>query len=187
MFKGKKIISIKKIKEDRDVYDIEVKDAHHYLFGNGIVSHNSGPYAGNEQSGGSGSKYASSITINLTKAKDKDGDDHVGNVVTCTNVKSRITKEGLKVKTRIRFSGGLDRYYGLLDLAEKYGIFKKVSTKFELPDGRKIFGKTIERKPEQYFTEEILEQINKAVKEDFKYGVGQDEQFIEEELENEDK
>jgi RecA/RadA recombinase len=64
-----------------------------------------GPYAGNEQSGGSGSKYASSITVNLTKAKEKDGDEHIGSVITCTIVKSRLTKEGLKVKALIKFNG----------------------------------------------------------------------------------
>lgn len=134
-----------------------------------------GPYAGKEQGGGSGSKYAASIIIGLTKAKEKDGDDHIGSVISCTAIKSRLTREGLKVKSLIRFNGGLDRYYGLLDIAEKAGVFKKISTKFEMPDGKKYFGKTIERNPEKFFTEEVLQQIDVYVQKEFRYGVGGDD------------
>ena len=61
-------------------------------------------------------------------------------------------------------------YYGLLELAEKYKIFKKVSTRFELPDGTKQFGKTILANPETYFTEEIMKQLDEAAQKEFKYG-----------------
>ena len=54
-----------------------------------------------------------------------------------------MTKENKMVDVKLSYSKGLDRYYGLLDLAEKYGIIKKVSTRYELPDGTKVFGKTI--------------------------------------------
>ena len=178
MLNGKKIISIKKIEKEREVFDLEVKDAHHYFFGNGVVSHNSGPYAGKEQGGGSGSKYASSITISLTKAKEKDGDEVIGSVISCTAVKSRLVREQTKVKTLIRFSGGLDRYYGLIDLAEKSGAFKKVSTKYEMPDGKKYFEKAIERNPEKFFTTDILDIIENYVQKNFKYGVASVEDEI---------
>ena len=68
------------------------------------------------------------------------------------------------------YDKGLDRYYGLLELAEKYDVFKKVSTRFELPDGSKQFGKTILNNPEQYFTEEIMEQLEKCAGKEFLYG-----------------
>ena len=74
------------------------------------------------------------------------------------------------VDVRLTYDEGLDRYYGLLDLAEKYGIFKKVSTRFELPDGSKQFGKTIMQNPTSYFTEEIMAQLEEAAKKEFKYG-----------------
>jgi RecA/RadA recombinase len=134
-----------------------------------------GPYAAKEQSGGSGPKYAASIIIGLTKAKEKDGDTHIGSVISCTAIKSRLTKEGSKVKALIRFNGGLDRYYGLIDLAEKAGVFKKVSTKYELPDGRKFFGKAIERDPEKFFTADVLQSIDEYVKKEFQYGVGEED------------
>ena len=55
-------------------------------------------------------------------------------------------------------------------LAEKYEIFKKVSTRFELPDGSKQFGKTILNDPEKYFTEDIMHQLDIAAETEFKYG-----------------
>ena len=74
------------------------------------------------------------------------------------------------VDVRLNYDAGLDRYYGLLDLAEKYDIFKKVSTRYEMPDGAKIYGKTIMENPEKYFTDDIMEQLNVAAQKEFKYG-----------------
>ena len=52
----------------------------------------------------------------------------VGNIIHCKNHKSRLTVENKMVDVRLSYSDGLDRYYGLLELAEKHGILKKVST-----------------------------------------------------------
>ena len=45
-------------------------------------------------------------------------------------------------------------------MAEEAGIFKKVSTRYELPDGTKVFGKSINNEPEKYFTDEVLKKID---------------------------
>ena len=71
----------------------------------------------------------------------------------------------------LTYSKGLDRHYGLLELAEKYGIFKKVSTRYELPSGDKVFGKNINEDPEKYFTEDVLKQLDEAAAKEYKYGV----------------
>lgn len=131
-----------------------------------------GPYAGVVQGGGTGSIYSSSVILTLTKAKEKDSDNNViGAVVSVTATKSRLTKENTKVKCLIRYDGGLDRYYGLLEIAEAAGVFKKMGTKYELPDGRKLYGKTINENPKSYYTPEILERINEYVKKAFAYGL----------------
>jgi hypothetical protein len=136
-----------------------------------------------EMSGGSGLKYTASTIVFLTKKKDKDGTDVVGNIVKAKLIKSRFTKENSNVEIRITYSKGLDRYYGLLDIAEKYEIIKKVSTRYELPDGTKIFGKNINEEPEKYFTKELLDRIDEACRKEFLYG--QDQEPIEdEEVEN---
>jgi RecA/RadA recombinase len=123
-----------------------------------------------EMGGGSGLKYAASSIVFLSKKKDKDGSEVVGNIIHCKNHKSRMTKENKMVDVRLNYDAGLDRYYGLLDLAEKYDIFKKVSTRYEMPDGSKIYGKTIMENPEKYFTDDIMKQLNVAAQKEFKYG-----------------
>ena len=129
-----------------------------------------------EITGGAGLKYAASSIAMLGKKKDKDGTDVVGNIIKVTMHKSRFTKEQKKVEVKLSYETGLDRYYGLLDLAEKYEIIKKVSTRFELPDGRKVFGKAINNNPTEYFTDEIMAQLEVAAGKEFKYGqVGIDE------------
>ena len=123
-----------------------------------------------EMGGGSGLKYAASSIIFLSKKKEKDGTEVVGNIVHCKNHKSRLTIENKMVDVRLSYEKGLDKYYGLLDITEKYNIFKKVSTRYELPDGSKQYGKSIMSEPEKYFTEDIMKQIEEAVGKEFKYG-----------------
>ena len=124
----------------------------------------------NEIAGGSGLKYAASQIVMLSKKKDKDGTEVIGNIIHCKMYKSRLTKENKMVDVRLSYSKGLDRYYGLLELAEKHNIIKKVSTRYELPDGTKVFGKTINEEPEKYFTKDLLDQIEAAASLEFKYG-----------------
>ena len=103
------------------------------------------------------------------KDKDKDGSIS-GAIITANLKKSRMTIENKKVETRLEYSYGLDPYYGLLDLAIKFGVFKKVSTRIELPDGSKAFESQIESNPEKYFTPDILMQIDKHCESEFMYG-----------------
>ena len=123
-----------------------------------------------EMGGGSGLKYAASSIVYLSKRKEKDGTEIIGNIIHCKNYKSRLTKENKVVDVRLTYDKGLDRYYGLLDLALKHNIFKQVSTRIELPDGSKTFGKTINNDPTKYFTSEILEQLDQVCAKEFKYG-----------------
>jgi RecA/RadA recombinase len=121
-------------------------------------------------SGGSGLKYTASTIVMLTKKKEKDGTTVVGNIVKAKMQKSRLTKENAQVEIKITYEHGLDRYYGLLEIAEKYGIFTKVSTRYEFPDGTKVFGKSINSNPEKYYTPEILAMIDDVCKKEFLYG-----------------
>ena len=129
-----------------------------------------GLFAKKVMGGGSGLKYAASSIIFLSKKKEKDGKDVIGNIVHCKNEKSRLTIENKMVDVMLKYDSGLDRYYGLLELAIKYGIFKKSSTRVELPDGTTQFSKTINNNPEKYFTEEVLNQINEVARQEFLYG-----------------
>ena len=123
-----------------------------------------------EMGGGSGLKYAASSIIFLSKKKEKDGTEVIGNIVHCKNHKSRLTIENKMVDVRLTYDKGLDKYYGLLELAEKYDVFKKVSTRYEMPDGTKQYGKSILNDPEKYFTKDIMDKIEAAAQKEFTYG-----------------
>ena len=120
--------------------------------------------------GGSGLKYAASNIVYLSKRKEKDGKEVVGNIIHCKNYKSRLTKENALIDVRLTYKDGLDKYYGLLDLPIKHNIFKSVSTRIELPDGSKQYAKTINNEPDKFFTKDILAQIDEAAKKEFLYG-----------------
>ena len=122
-----------------------------------------------EISGGGGIKYAASTIVTLARRKHKDGTEVIGNIIKAKLVKGRMTKEESVIEMMLDYQKGLDKYYGLVSIAEKYGIFKKVSTRFETPSG-KAFEKTIVNDPEKYFTKDVMEQLEKAVFKEFNYG-----------------
>ena len=124
----------------------------------------------NERSGGTGLKYSASTIAMLSKSKDKDGTEVVGNLIKVKMYKSRMSRENTVATVKLSYASGLDKYYGLLELAEKEGIFKKVSTRYEMPDGSKVFGKAINDDPEKYFTPDILGLLDKAAEKYYSYG-----------------
>ena len=123
-----------------------------------------------EMGGGAGLKYAASTIIFLTKSKEKEGTDLVGNIIKCESKKSRFTKEGSKVATRLFFDErGLDRYYGLLELGEKYGVFSRVGNRIKIGDSN-VYPKSILSDPEKYFTDEVMAQLEEAAQQEYSYG-----------------
>lgn len=127
-----------------------------------------------EMGGGSGLKYSASTIIYLSKKKEKDGTDLIGNIIKCEAKKSRLTREGSKVETRLYFDErGLERHYGLLELGERAGLWKNSAGRYEV-QGKKVYGKEILRNPEQYFTDDVMEQLNQQAQTEFLYGVTDD-------------
>jgi RecA/RadA recombinase len=123
-----------------------------------------------EMGGGSGLKYAASTIIYLSKKKEKDGTEVVGNIIKAKTAKSRLSKENKDVEIRLYYDErGLDRYYGLLELGEIGGLWKNVAGRYEI-DGKKIYGKQILANPEDYFTEEVMQKLDEIAKEEFSYG-----------------
>ena len=123
-----------------------------------------------EMGGGSGLKYAASTIIYLSKKKEKDGTEVVGNIIKAKTAKSRLSKENKDVEVRLYYDErGLDRYYGLLELGEIGGLWKNVAGRYEM-DGKKIYAKQILANPEEYFTEEVMEKLDAIAREEFSYG-----------------
>ena len=122
-----------------------------------------------EMGGGSGLKYASSTIIYLSKKKEKDGTEVVGNIIKCKAQKSRLTKENSQIETRLYYDKGLDRYYGLLELGEKGGLWKNVAGRYEM-NGKKVYAKQILKDPETYFTTEVMQALDEIAAQEFRYG-----------------
>ena len=122
-----------------------------------------------EMGGGSGLKYASSTIIYLSKKKEKDGTEVVGNIIKCKTQKSRLTKENSQIETRLYYDKGLDRYYGLLELGERGGLWKNVAGRYEM-NGKKVYAKQILKDPETYFTTEVMQALDEIAAQEFRYG-----------------
>ena len=123
-----------------------------------------------EMGGGSGLKYAASSIIYLSKKKEKDGTEVIGNLIKAKTHKSRISKENKDVTIRLYYDErGLDRYYGLLELGEIGGLWKNVAGRYEI-DGKKIYAKEILKTPEKYFTEEVMQKLDEIAHQEFSYG-----------------
>ena len=122
-----------------------------------------------EMGGGSGLKYASSTIIYLSKKKEKDGTEVVGNIIKCKAQKSRLTKENSQIETRLYYDKGLDRYYGLLELGERGGLWKNVAGRYEM-NGKKVYAKQILKDPETYFTAEVMQALDEIAAQEFRYG-----------------
>jgi RecA/RadA recombinase len=123
-----------------------------------------------EMGGGSGLKYAASTIIHLSKKKEKDGTEVIGNIIKAKTAKSRLSKENQDVEVRLYYDErGLDRYYGLLELGELGGMWKNVAGRYEM-DGKKIYAKQILANPEEYFTEEVMQKLDVIARGQFSYG-----------------
>ena len=145
-----------------------------------------GMFPSKEMGGGGGLKYAANNIIALSKSKNKDSSGNVtGIFIRCKNLKSRLTKENTQASVMLSYDKGLDRYYGLIDIALEHGIFKKMSTKIEVADGTTHFEKHIINNPEKYFTEEVLQKIDEAAQKEYSYGSSMETEDVLEEMLNE--
>ena len=120
--------------------------------------------------GGSGLKYAASTIIYLSKKKEKDGKEVIGNIIKAKTHKSRLSKENKEVEIRLYYDErGLDKYYGLLELGEKYGVFERKGNRIVIGDSN-VYPSAILKDPEKYFTEEVIQKLEEAANEEFSYG-----------------
>ena len=123
-----------------------------------------------EMGGGSGLKYAASTIIYLSKKKEKDGKEVIGNIIKAKTHKSRLSKENKTVEIRLFYDDrGLDRYYGLLELGEIGGLWKNVAGRYEI-GGKKIYAKQILSEPDTYFTNEVMQALDEIAQQEFSYG-----------------
>lgn len=143
------------------------------------------------QAGGSGVKYNSSVTVNLSKAKLKEtSGKQVGVTVTCKLDKARFTIPSEPKKIQIHFLKGMNPFIGLEsfitpEVAEKIGFgpgkLSPATSKYthdskEFPSYWVNFetNKNVKKQMiynTEYFTQEKLEIINEEAKKQLTYGL----------------
>lgn len=118
-FKEIKVKKIKFLEKNDKTFDIKVKDVHHYILKNGVISHNSQDlFPVEKQSGGEGINYSASTIVYLTIAKLKTGEEDEldlgssGVIVTAKSRKNRLAKPK-KIKFSLSHSEGTNPYAGL--------------------------------------------------------------------------
>ena len=122
-----------------------------------------------EMGGGSGLKYAASTIAFLSKKKERDGKEVVGNIIKVKMFKSRLSKENAEVECLLNYDTGLDRYYGLVELAVQAEAWTVSANRIETEQG-KVYPKAILKDPEKYFTQDVMDAIEGYVKNKFSYG-----------------
>lgn len=123
-------------------------------------------------SGGGGLVYVSDSIAMLSKSKDKDNEKNViGSIITVKMMKSRLSRENTETESRISYSGGLDRYYGLLGMAVDAGLVEHTGNKYTFSGQKPVFESKIANTPEDYFTKDFLEKLDDLyVRPHFTYG-----------------
>lgn len=121
--------------------------------------------------GGSGYQYAIDVGFILSKAKEKEGSNHVGALITLNVDKHRLIPEGQKGKVLLHFAKGLYKYSYLFEIAVELGLFKKDGHGYVLPNGKKMRQKEILKNPTECYTIDILDTLQKSIKEYYGFGV----------------
>lgn len=133
------------------------------------------PYTLPTIAGGGGLKFAASIIAYLSKSKVKDKEKNViGSWISCIITKSRICKEFTKTKSLLHNMKGLHPYSQLDDIAVEIGIWKKEKRGSKgtwiIGDGFECKEREIMIHPKKYFTDDIMNKINKYLKEKHSFG-----------------
>ena len=101
--------------------------------------------------GGKSCVYLPSVTIQLARkpvksdgGKTMDGEtavaqkNYAGIIIRALTRKNRFIKQYLEGEMYLSFASGLDRYYGMIDLAVGVGAVIQTGSTYQLPDGKKL-------------------------------------------------
>ena len=102
------------------------------------------------------------VLLMMSRAKEKKDDEINGYIISAKTEKSRFSKEGSQLKFRIKSKGGLDPWWGLLDLGLEAGVILKEGNKYY----RQHIKDDIPIKEQDMYTEDFWVPIFK--KTDFK-------------------
>lgn len=128
-FRGIKVVKKKMCEKKESTFDLTVKDVHHYILGDGIVTHNTMDlFSQQVASSGTGAEYGASIILCMNRAKLKDSSGtQTGIIVNAKPTKNRFCKP-VVVKFHISYTHGMNKYVGLEEYVswERCGIQRGV-------------------------------------------------------------
>jgi hypothetical protein len=131
-------------------------------------------YGGPEMSGGGGVKYAADVIIMLTKAKEKEGTQHIGAILSLNVAKSRSIPENVKGKVFCLFKKGIMKHSYLLEVGLELGIIEKEGISYVL-NGVKKRKSDIMKNPDDYYTPEALQILRDGILKAWRFGEGDEE------------
>jgi RecA/RadA recombinase len=152
--------------------------------------------------GGKSCVYLPSVTVQLARkpmksdgGKTVDGELAVGQkkyagiIIRALTRKNRFIKQYLEGEMYLSFSSGLDRYYGLVDLAVGVGAVIQTGATYQLEDGTKLGYYKNWRKDTKLWEETILPKVEERIKDEWSYSNKEedipDELGLEDLIENE--
>lgn len=147
--------------------------------------------------GGKSVVFLPSVTVQLARKpiKEKDGEkmgegsalavsqkNYSGVILRALTRKNRFIKQYLEGEMYLSFSKGLDRFYGLLDIAVGVGAVIQTGSTYTLEDGEKIGYYKNFRKDVELWENKIIPIIEERIKAEWSYSSEEDEEDIPDEV-----
>ena len=138
--------------------------------------------------GGKSCVYLPSVTVQLARkpmksdgGKTMDGETAVGQksyagiIIRALTRKNRFIKQYLEGEMYLSFASGLDRYYGLIDLAVGLGAVIQTGATYQLEDGKKLGYYKNFRKDIDLWENTILPIVEERMKDEWNYSNKEEE------------
>jgi RecA/RadA recombinase len=132
--------------------------------------------------GGKSVVYLPSVTVQLARKPMKEDGGKIsdgklavsqkkysGIIIRALTRKNRFLKQYLEGEMYLSFSKGLDRFYGLLDIAVGLGVLIQTGSTYQLEDGKKIGYYKNFRKDVDLWEETIIPRLEERIKSEWMY------------------
>jgi len=140
-----------------------------------------------EMPGGRAAVYLPSVTLQLARKpikEDKNNDDKLavgqksysGVVLRALTAKNRFVKQYLEGEMYLSFENGLNKYYGLLELAVGFGVIEQTGSTYQLPGGDKLGYYSKWKNDQELWDNTIIPGIEEKIKTEWKYSSGQNKE-----------
>jgi RecA/RadA recombinase len=145
--------------------------------------------------GGKSVIYLPSVSVQLARKPMKDDGgktfdsnmvagqkNYSGVIIRALTRKNRFVKQYLEGEMYLSFSSGLDKYYGLLDLAVGLGAVIQNGATYALPDGTKLGYYKNWRKNAKLWEDDILPKLQEEITNNWLYSNGEEEADVPDEI-----